>query len=62
MHNCNKCGIETIWEDTVWCNSCGVTLCKECATNNGAVDCLSDVTDEEGDVGMIAEECANCYL
>ena len=60
MYNCNKCSAELTWECTVWCNSCGVVLCKKCATNNGAVDCVCDVSDEEGDVAFITEECAYC--
>lgn len=62
--NCRKCNKETKWEDTVWCNSCGVNYCKECATGELRVDTdiiLFDVSDEDGDVGIIAEECANCY-
>ena len=63
-HNCNKCGKETSWEDSVWCNTCGVTYCKECTVVGlpTSFDLPVDVTDnEEGDVGIIADLCANCY-
>lgn len=61
IFNCDKCKKEIEWERAVWCNTCGVVYCEECAIGGFDDIELFDVSDEEGDVGIIAEECASCW-
>jgi len=71
FQECDKCGNEFLENETVWCNTCGLTYCKECSvvglpTNYPLPkNILDDVFDEDewkGDLGFVMDECVNCYL
>lgn len=67
--NCSKCNKEMFEDEQVWCSTCGVSYCKECAVvglpKNYDLPVYfyeQDCEDWEGDRGFITDECVNCYL
>ena len=67
--NCDKCNKEIFQDKSVWCNTCGVGYCQECAViglpKNFELPVYPIEQDYEGwdgDRGFVVDECANCYL
>lgn len=67
---CSKCNSLHLEDEAVWCNTCGISYCKECAViglpNNyplpsNILDDVADVDEWTGDLGFVMDECANCY-
>lgn len=67
-NSCSKCNTEYLWEEGVWCNTCGCSYCKECAIvglpKNYELPVYfmeQDLEDWTGDRGFVTDDCVNCY-